>query len=89
MLAYKDCAPKQISPVGLLKAAEYESFNEAVAAANAWIERKGVDVINVETVVLPSLSGPHSEGSTDPNVVLQPSFAATWNQFIRVWYRIK
>jgi hypothetical protein len=86
MLAYKDFAPKQISAAGLLKAAEYESLDDTVAAANAWIQSQNIDVIHVETVVLPNLGSSHSKGTSDPNC-LAPNLGSLWNQFVRVWYR--
>jgi hypothetical protein len=87
MIAYRDFAPRQLSAAGLLKPATYEPLAQALAAANAWIQDKGIDVVNVETVVLPNLWSPYSKGTEDTEMILQPSFAASWNQFIRVWYR--
>ena len=87
MIAFKDFAPKQISAPGLLSAGEYETFDAAVSAANAWIARRRAEVLSVETVVLPNVWSPHSEGTADPNQVLQHGPHA-WNQFVRVWYRL-
>jgi hypothetical protein len=87
MIAYRDFAPRQLSAPALMQPASYESLEQALAAANEWIAANGIDVINVETVILPNLWGPHSHGSSDPNRVVQPSFTTAWNQFIRVWYR--
>jgi hypothetical protein len=87
MIAYRDFAPRQVSAAGFLQPAEYESLEQTLARANAWVRDHGVDVLNVETVVLPNLGSPHSAGTADPNRVLQPGFAEAWNQFIRVWYR--
>ena len=87
MLAYRDFAPRQLSPPSLLKQATYEALEQTLAAANDWIGKNKVDVINVETVVLPNLWSPHATGPADHNVILQPGFAEAWNQFIRVWYR--
>jgi hypothetical protein len=89
MIAFKDFAPQQTSPPGLLKAAEFESLVATVAAANAWIDGHGIDVVYVETVVLPNVWSPHSSGTDDPNQILQGGFAEAWNQFVRVWYRVK
>jgi hypothetical protein len=88
MIAYRDFAPRQLSAAGFLQPAEHEPLKETLARANDWVREHGIDVLNVETVVLPNLWSPHSEGTTDPNRVLQPGFAEAWNQFIRVWYRV-
>jgi hypothetical protein len=87
MIAYRDFAPEQLSAPALLKAATFASLDDALANANEWIDNSGVDVVNVETVILPNLWGPCSKGTVDPNRVLQSDFAVAWNQFIRVWFR--
>ena len=81
MIAYRDFAPGQVTAPALMQ--------PALAGANAWIGSNAIDVLSVETIVLPNLWTPHSEGTADPNRVLQPGFAQAWNQFIRVWYRVK
>jgi len=88
MIAYRDFVPTQISAPALFKLAKYESLDETLEAANAWIRTNSINVLNVETVVLPNLCAPYSEGTADPNLVLQPGFAESWNQFFRIWYRV-
>ncbi|MBW4693811.1 MAG: hypothetical protein KME27_18865 [Lyngbya sp. HA4199-MV5] len=53
MIQYKDFAPRitERGPFG--GASEYELFSEVVSAVNQWIESTAIQVINVETVVLP------------------------------------
>jgi hypothetical protein len=87
MIAFRDFVPSQLAAPALMKPGTYESLEQVLTAANAWIDSQNIDVLNVETVVLPNLWTPHSGGSADPNRVLQPGFAEAWNQFIRVWYR--
>ena len=42
MIQFKDFVPNMISPPQLFKAGQYESFEEALAAANQWIaDNKG------------------------------------------------
>jgi hypothetical protein len=71
-----------------MKQATYESLEQTVATANEWIKANQIDVVNVETVVLPNLWSPYASGTGDPSMVLQPGFSEAWNQFIRVWYRV-
>ena len=86
MIAYRDFAPTQISAAALFKSAKYESLDHTLETANAWIRTNSINVLNVETVVLPNLCV--SEGTADTNLVLMPDFAEAWNQFFRVWYRV-
>jgi hypothetical protein len=68
-------------------AASYESFEAAVKAANEWINSDAVNVVNIETVVLPNIWAHTEEGTKDPEL---PTFEghARWHQFVRVWYRV-
>jgi hypothetical protein len=84
MLRYQDFVPKQIQPGFLFGVTRYENFDEAVAAAGDWIAQGEVQVVNVETVVLPALW--QEEGSADPEVCTPANVNAYWYQFIRVWY---
>ncbi|HZO87371.1 MAG TPA: hypothetical protein VFB38_03465 [Chthonomonadaceae bacterium] len=63
--------------------ARYESFEDAVAAANVWIAQNCIRVINVETVVLPNIWSPKEEGTQD--AALTGTFVP-WHQFVRVWF---
>jgi hypothetical protein len=48
--------------------------------ANRWIERAGVRVLNVETVLLPNVE------ETDQGAAFTQGGTDRWRQFIRVWY---
>lgn len=85
MIAYQDFVPQQISPGNILCRAEYESFDAAVAAANAWIQQYSVKVLNIETVVLPNLWSSYTQGTVDANISSLGD-VGRWNQFVRVWY---
>lgn len=96
MIGCRDFAPRQLTPLvppGALFAwvslmnmqGEYESFDSALAAANAWIGEERIEVINVETVVLPNIWQPSEEGTRDAG--LRTGDLAVWHQFVRVWYR--
>lgn len=87
MIAYRDFAPRQLTPPALLRPATFESLDDALSTANTWIHMEKVDVVNVETVVLPNVWSPNQKGTSDPQMITQSEFAIAWNQFIRVWYR--
>ena len=88
MLKYKNFVPKMTRTYGFFTDAEFENFDAAVAAADEWIARTGVDVIQMETVVLPNMYNPGEKGPNDTylNVTSQHGMNH-WYQFLRVWYR--
>jgi hypothetical protein len=94
MIKYKDFAPRitERGPFG--GASEYESFSEVVSAANQWIESTTMQVINVETVVLPDrIEGTSDDvyGLTVSNsyypVMISQGVTINCFQCVRVWYR--
>lgn len=86
MLSFKDFVPQEVAAGGFLKVAEYESFDAALAAANDWIHENNIQVINIETVVLPNIWSRFEEGSTDTSLGTRGDFPSHWHQFIRVWF---
>ena len=52
-LSFKDFLP-EIKKKGVFKDS-YESFRESPRRANDWIEAEHPEIVNVETVVLPSV----------------------------------
>lgn len=86
MLRFKDFVPRMLAEPGLFKAGEYESLEEALAAANDWIKQNEIDVKNVETVVLPNIWSRWEEGSRDTSLGTSGDSPSRWHQFLRVWY---
>lgn len=86
MIRFKDFVPRMTEAPGLLKLAEYESFEKAVEAANEWIRENRVYVLQLETVVLPNIWSPFEEGTTDPSLGTRGGAPSHWHQFLRVWY---
>ncbi|MGI0489962.1 hypothetical protein ACN4EK_31480 [Pantanalinema rosaneae CENA516] len=93
MIQYKDFAPRitERGPFG--GASDYESFSEVVSAVNQWIESTTIQVINVETVVLPDrVEGTSDDvyGVTTSNafypVMISQGLAINCFQCVRVWY---
>ncbi len=83
MVNFKDFAP-QIKKRGFLKT-DFQTLEEALAAANVWIASNSIDVVNIETVVLPEMWG--EDGTTDTDLTTSGDMMNTWYQFIRVWYK--
>lgn len=88
-LRFQDFVPRMQAPAGFLQAAEFETFEEAVAAADRWIEqhRDSVELVSVETVVLPNIWATGEEGSQDTSLRTSGEWPASWHQFVRCWYR--
>lgn len=89
LIAYRDFAPRMLEAPVLLKRATFAPLQSAVDEANAWINAHGIDVVNVETVVLPNMHSRWEEGTEDPDLTARADFPTAWNQFVRVWYRSK
>ena len=94
MIKYKDFAPRitERGPFG--GASNYESFSEVVSAVNQWIGSVTIQVINVETIVLPDrIEGTSDDvyGVTTSNgfypVMISQGLAIKYFQCVRVWYR--
>ena len=74
----------------LPKVPEFETFEKAVASANAWIAQEAIRVIHVETVVLPhAYIHDARDVSQTGQAILQASSLAFWEQFVRVWYEVE
>ena len=86
MIQFKDFVPKQTAAPGLLKAAEYDSFDQAANAATHWADAKGIRVINIETVVLSNIYHSFEEGTNDASLSISGEMSSSWHQFVRVWY---
>ena len=94
MIQFKDFAPRITDRGPFGGPSEYESFSEVVSAANQWIENTTIQVINVETVVLPDRiegTGDDVYGVTTSNafhpVMISQGLAINCFQCVRVWYR--
>ena len=87
MIQFKDFVPKQVSKGGFLSQAQYESIGRAVLEADNWVRDASIEVINIETVVLPNMHSPREEGSTDSSLHQDSEWPTSWHQFIRIWYQ--
>jgi hypothetical protein len=85
-LAFRDFCPRRTQAAGLFSSEDYESFDVAVEAASLWIDATKVQVVNVETVVLPNIHAEGEQGSTDSHLRASGKLGTYWYQFVRVWY---
>ena len=82
MYHFKDFAP-QVVKKSLFKL-DCESLEEALDAANAWIRDHNIEVLNIETVVLPNM---WRRGGTTDTAYNSSESGLYWLQFLRVWYK--
>lgn len=87
MLRYRDFAPKVVVEPGLFSAGQYESFDEALVAANQWIVSEKINLLNIETVVLPNIWSRWEEGTADGALGTSGDSPSRWHQVLRCWYR--
>ena len=84
MLTFKDFIPQiQKRVLGLPTA--YESIHEVLTRVNRWLEREQLEVISIETLLLPKLPG-EAEESPPARMTGASSSTGTF-QVIRVWFR--
>jgi hypothetical protein len=94
MIQYKDFAPRITKRGPFGGPSEYELFSEVVSKVNQWIASTTIQVINVETVVLPDSLKSTSDGVygvTVSNgvypVMISQGVTVNCFQCVRVWYR--
>ncbi|RAM52596.1 MAG: hypothetical protein C6Y22_05405 [Hapalosiphonaceae cyanobacterium JJU2] len=94
MIQYKDFAPRITKRGSFGGPSEYEFFSEVVSEVNQWIASTTIQVINVETVVLPDSLKSTSDavyGVTVSNgvypVMISQGVTVNCFQCVRVWYR--
>ena len=85
MIEFYDFVPKVMDKGGFLKAAKLEELRDVMEDVNFWVKANNIDVINIETVVLPNIH--QEEGSQDTNLHTSGEMRSNWYQFVRVWYR--
>ena len=87
MIAFIDFVPEVKQEARLFRAATMESLQSSLERANKWIVENNIQVLNVETVLMPNIHNRHEEGSQDTNLATPGELYSHWYQFIRVWYR--
>lgn len=87
LLKFKDFVPEQLSKNPWTGKGKYESLGQMVREINHWMAlHPGIDVMNIETVVLPNIHENKEEGSEDTELPPSAMGQYIWHQFFRVWY---
>lgn len=87
MIHFKDFVPEVKDKGGIFRPPVVELFAETLIEANTWLAHNKVDVVNIETVVLPNIHSKGEEGSVDTQLHTAGEMGSYWHQFIRVWYQ--
>jgi len=87
MLEFKDFVPELLETGKFFSHAEYETFGSAVRRAGDWMSQPMINVVNVETVVLPNIHDRYENGSADISLRTKGDASSTWHQIVRVWYQ--
>lgn len=82
-LNYKDFFPVVLQS-GFFST-EHEALPATVARASQWATVSGVEVINVETVVLPNIQ--NVEDASQVGIRTSGKISSHWYQIVRVWYK--
>lgn len=86
-LAFKDFTPRQMAPGRSVGASQWESLASVVERANQWLAAGGMQVVNVETLLLPAAKT-IPPNSTAGGVVERWDEDHAWVQVVRVWHEI-
>ena len=65
MIQFQDFEPRIIPETGILQPTQYENLDETLQDLNSWIEENEIQVLNIETVVLPNIHKFDEEGTVD------------------------
>ena len=83
MIKFRDFSPP-VKELGLLGRPRLAPFERAVESANGWIEAFHIDVVNIETVLLPNA---WNDTATAEAELEETAEETRWYQIVRVWYR--
>jgi hypothetical protein len=73
---------------GMFKSSKVQKFEEVRDEMNTWLgENPKVEVLNIETIVLPNIHDKDEEGSQDTELISWGETSSQWYQLIRIWYR--
>jgi hypothetical protein len=84
-IAYKDFFPRLITPGFFVD--EYEPLPTTVERANQWLVETDVEILNIETVVLPNIG--RATGASQTATRTSGDMSSFWQQVVRVWYKAR
>ena len=85
-LRQRTFAPRLLDAGGLLRPAAYSSLEAIVDEANDWISAEGIEVVNVETLMLETSASRPPDLDGNGRMTWDPGVEVIY-QYVRVWYR--
>ncbi|MEQ8239806.1 MAG: hypothetical protein RIA69_11375 [Cyclobacteriaceae bacterium] len=83
----KDFVPEKTKG-GMFKSSKVQKFETVREEMNKWLgENPEIEVLNIETLVLPNIHDKDEEGSQDTELITWGETSSQWYQLIRVWFR--
>ncbi len=89
-IRFRDFAPDWKHKVLGLAIGGRQTMDAVLETVNAWVAEKDIDVVNVETLILPKSAAENPEKGTHDDIrynVGMFELAAERLQVVRVWYR--
>lgn len=82
-IGYKDFSPS-VTRSGFFSQ-DHESLDSVLGRVNSWLITSGVQVLNIETVLLPNITQETGAASV---MRTGGETSSLWYQTIRIWYEI-
>jgi len=86
MLKCKDFVPEK-KKGGIFKSGSMQHFDDVLKEMDEWVAAHNLDVLNVETLLLPNIHDEEEEGSQDTELWTGGGTSTQWYQVVRVWYK--
>ena len=86
MIKCKDFVPEK-KKGSFFKAGSMQHFDEVLKDLNTWVDQEAIEVVSIETVVLPNIHESDEDGSMDTELWTGGESASKWYQLVRVWYK--
>ena len=84
-MSFRDFVPRDETRMLALSRA-YESLDEVVARANAWMTTEGITPIHVETLLLPRPPRESNGTATAVEINAGSVSFSQWHQVVRIWF---
>jgi hypothetical protein len=88
MINYRDFVPADVTPMVAIRR-RYETLTDLLVRANAWIRETGINVMNVETLLLPAGSAEKGDTRFTDNLQFDLGgieIGGARVQVVRVWF---
>ncbi len=85
MIKCKDFVPEK-KKGGIFKSGSMQHFEDVLQEMDSWVAQTNINVVSIETLLLPNIHESDEEGSQDTELWTGGESASKWYQVIRLWY---